>query len=91
MIVGPTSVVGGQQYSIELAFWHTGGNWWLYYGGTSASNAIGYYPDSLYNGGALAGNASMIYYGGENVGMSTYPPMGSGHLAVEGGRMLPIS
>ncbi len=84
MIVGPTSVVGGPQYNMELAYFHTGGLWWLYYNGTSGSNAIGYYPDSLYQGGALAGNASEIDYGGETVGTTTFPPMGSGHFAEEG-------
>ncbi len=84
MVVGPTSVVGGPQYAMELAYWHTGGRWWLYYNGTSGSNAIGYYPDSLYQGGALSGSASEIDYGGETVGTTTFPPMGSGHFAEEG-------
>ncbi len=56
----------------------------MYFNGTSGSNAIGYYPDSLYNGGALAGNANEIDYGGETVGTTTFPPMGSGHFAEEG-------
>ncbi len=84
MALSPVSVVGGPQYEIELAFWHTGGLWWLYFNGTSGSNAIGYYPDSLYQGGALVGNASEIDYGGETVGTTTFPPMGSGHSAEEG-------
>ena len=33
---------------MELTYWHTGGRWWLYYNGTSGSNAIGHYPDSIY-------------------------------------------
>jgi hypothetical protein len=69
---------------MELAYWHTGGRWWLYYNGTSGSNAIGYYPDSIYKGGCLAGNASEIDYGGETVGTTTFPHMGSGHFAKEG-------
>jgi hypothetical protein len=84
MIVGPISVIGGSQYSVELTYWHTGGRWWLYYNGTTGSNAIGYYPDSQYKGGALAGSASEIDYGGETVGTTTFPPMGSGHFAAEG-------
>ena len=55
MALGPGSVSGGAQYIMELTYWHTGGRWWLYYNGTSGSNAIGYYPDTLYKGGALAG------------------------------------
>jgi hypothetical protein len=84
MAIGPTSVVGGQQYEIELTYWHTGGRWWLYFNGTLGSNAIGYYPDSIYKGGCLAKNASEIDYGGETVGTTTFPPMGSGHFAAEG-------
>ena len=84
MIVGPISVTGGPQYRMELAYWLTGGRWWLYYNGTSGSNAIGYYPVSLYSGGALAAHATEIDYGGETVGTTTFPPMGSGAFANQG-------
>ena len=84
MAIGPISVLGGSQYIFELATWHTGGRWWIYVNGTKGSNAIGYYPDSLFKGGALTGNASEIDYGGETVGTTTFPPMGSGHFANEG-------
>jgi hypothetical protein len=84
MVVGPSSVISGAQYVIELTYWHTGGRWWLYFNGTAGSNAIGYYPDTIYKGGALAGNASEIDYGGEVVGTTTFPPMGSGRFAREG-------
>jgi Neprosin len=84
MALGSVSVIGGPQYSMELTYWHTGGRWWLYYNGTSGSNAIGYYPDTLYSGGALAGNATEIDYGGETVGTTSFPPMGSGYFANEG-------
>ncbi len=84
MALGSVSVIGGAQYIMELAYWHTGGRWWLYYNGTSGSNAIGYYPDTLYKGGALASNATEIDYGGETVGTTSFPPMGSGHFAKEG-------
>jgi Neprosin len=84
MAVGPISVIGGSQYVIELTYWHTGGRWWLYYNGTAGSNAIGYYPDSIYNGGALTGNAASIDYGGETVGTTSFPPMGSGQFASGG-------
>ena len=84
MPLGPASVIGGQQFTIELTYWHTGGRWWLYFNGTSGSNAIGYYPDTLYRGGALTGNASEIDYGGETVGTISFPPMGSGQYANQG-------
>ena len=84
MALGSVSVVGGPQYVMELAVWHTGGRWWIYYNGTSGSNAIGYYPDTLFKGGALTHNATEIDFGGETVGTTSFPPMGSGHFAAEG-------
>jgi len=78
------STPGGPQYIVELAYWHTGGRWWLYVNGTSGSNAIGYYPDSVYKGGALTQHATEIDYGGETVGTTTFPPMGSGQFAKAG-------
>jgi hypothetical protein len=82
MVLGPTSVSGGSQYIIELAYWHTGGRWWLYFNGTAGGNVIGYYPDTLYKGGALASQASEIDYGGEVVGTTSFPrawpPQGAG-------------
>jgi hypothetical protein len=84
MAVGPISVSGGAQYSVELAYWLTGGRWWLYYNGTSGSNAIGYYPVTLYRGGPLASKATEIDYGGETVGTTSFPPMGSGAFANQG-------
>jgi hypothetical protein len=84
MVLSPTSVIGGPQYIMELAYWHTGGRWWLYYNGTLGSNAIGYYPDTLFRGGALTSHATEIDYGGEVVGTTTFPPMGSGHFANDG-------
>ena len=84
MALSSVSVVGGPQYVMELAVWHTGGRWYIYYNGTSGSNAIGYYPDTLFRGGALTHNATEIDFGGETVGTTSWPPMGSGHFAAEG-------
>jgi hypothetical protein len=84
MAVGPISVTGGSQYVFELAYWLTGGRWWLYYNGTQGSNAIGYYPTSLYGNGALSQHATEIDYGGEVVGTTSFPPMGSGAFANQG-------
>lgn len=52
--------------------------------GTSASNTIGYYPGSIYKGGAMASHASEIDYGGEVVGTTSFPWMGSGGFANAG-------
>jgi hypothetical protein len=82
--LSPVSTSGGTQYEIQLAYYLYQGNWWLYWGGTSASNAIGYYPTSLYKGGAMASHASEIDYGGEVVGTTSWPPMGSGAFANAG-------
>ncbi|MGC2403828.1 MAG: neprosin family prolyl endopeptidase [Acidobacteriaceae bacterium] len=82
--LSPSSTYGGAQYEIQLAYYLYQGNWWLYWGGGAASNAIGYYPTSLYRGGAMAHNAAEIDYGGEVVGTTSFPPMGSGHFASEG-------
>jgi hypothetical protein len=84
MALGSVSIVGGPQYVMELAVWHTGGRWWIYYNGTSGSNAIGYYPDTLFRGGALTQHATEIDFGGETVGTTSFPPMGSGHFAADG-------
>ena len=82
--ISPSSVYGGAQYEIQLSYYLTGGNWWLYWGGGAAANAIGYYPTSLYKGGALASHASEIDYGGEVVGTTSFPGMGSSHFANQG-------
>jgi hypothetical protein len=84
MAVAPISIKGGSQYSMELAYWHAGGRWWLYYNGTQGANAIGYYPDTLYQGGALTNNATEIDYGGETTGTTSFPTMGSGGFANQG-------
>ena len=42
------------------------------------TNAVGYYPGTLYQGGPMATGATEIDFGGETVGTGSYPPMGSG-------------
>ena len=39
---------------------------------------------SIYKNGAMAGHASDIDYGGETVGTTSFPPMGSGAFANQG-------
>jgi hypothetical protein len=82
--ISPSSVYGGAQYEIQLSFYLNQGHWWLYWGGGASSNALGYYPTSLYSGGAMASHAAEIDYGGETVGTTSFPGMGSGHFAKEG-------
>lgn len=82
--LSPWSVAGGTQYELDIAFYLVGGNWWLYLGGGAAANAVGYYPASIYHGGAMATHASEIDYGGEVVGTTSWPPMGGGAYASAG-------
>jgi len=82
--ISPWSVAGGVQKEIEVTFFLTGGNWWVYVGGGAAGNAIGYYPTSLYRNGAMATQATGIDYGGETVGTTSWPPMGGGAFANQG-------
>ena len=80
----PYSSTNGPQYSLEVAYYLFQGRWWLYVKGTNSSNAIGYYPASIYNNGALSRHAESIDYGGETVGTTSFPPMGSGAFANAG-------
>ncbi|MEU8584496.1 neprosin family prolyl endopeptidase [Streptomyces abikoensis] len=83
--LGPVSVLGGAQYELEVTWYFNGGNWWLYLGGTTVGNAVGYYPGSLFGSGPLAsGAASDVDYGGEVVDNTAWPPMGSGLFASAG-------
>jgi hypothetical protein len=74
------STLGGAQASIQLQWRLYAGNWWLYLQG----QAVGYYPGSIYRGGQLTRNATLIEYGGETVGSTVWPSMGSGHFASAG-------
>jgi hypothetical protein len=82
--VGPISIYGGQQYELFLAYYLSGGLWWFYVGGGAAANAIGYYKASQYGSGTMATHAVEIDYGGETVGTTSWPGMGSGHFANQG-------
>lgn len=85
--LSPSSVQGGQQMEIEVAVYLFAGNWWIYLGGLAAANAVGYYPTSLYSGGAMATKATEILFGGETVCKSgSWPGMGSGAMASAGWR-----
>lgn len=77
------SSTGGAQWGFELQWKLFSGNWWLFLKGPGSYEAVGYYPTSIYNGGQLAQNATLIEYGGE-VARKTgdvWPQMGSGAFA----------
>lgn len=78
------SVPGGDQRVFQMQWRFTGGNWWLYLQGSGDFEAVGYYPGSIFKRGQLSKYATTIDYGGETVGTSSYPPMGSGAFASEG-------
>ncbi|HEY1709720.1 MAG TPA: neprosin family prolyl endopeptidase [Rhizomicrobium sp.] len=67
-----TSVV-----QVQFGYYFHGGNWWLSIG----NDWVGYYPATLYKGGQLSKAANLIEYGGETVGSTIWPPMGSGKFA----------
>ena len=78
------SVPGGEQRVFQMQWRLTGGNWWLYLQGIGDYEPVGYYPGSIFKRGQLTKHATTIDYGGETVGTSSYPPMGSGAFANEG-------
>ncbi len=80
------STPGGTQYEFELQWQLSGGNWWLFLGGSGTPEAVGYYPTALYGKGQLANFATEIDYGGEVVGTTSWPEMGSGVAASRGFR-----
>jgi hypothetical protein len=74
---------GKTQYDVKLqwqVFANSGGQWWLYFN----DQPVGFYPSSLYQGGPLAASAATIDYGGETVGSTTWPKMGSGKFPAKG-------
>lgn len=83
--LSPVSQPGSTQYEIEVLVYLYQGNWWLYLGGTSASNAIGYWPTTLYNGGGMATAADNCAWGGEIYSAANpQPPMGESNFANAG-------
>ncbi|HTQ56484.1 MAG TPA: neprosin family prolyl endopeptidase [Bryobacteraceae bacterium] len=74
------SAAGGSQYEFAAQFYLYAGNWWLALGG----GWVGYYPGSVYAGGQMSHNATLIEYGTESVGSTWYPPEGSGYWSSSG-------
>ncbi|HEX3918690.1 MAG TPA: neprosin family prolyl endopeptidase [Caulobacteraceae bacterium] len=68
------STAGGGQWEMAIQVQFYKGNWWLFYGG----KPFGYYPGSLFHGGALTHAATDVEYGTETTGSSIWPPAGSG-------------
>lgn len=83
-LTGSISSPGGPYYELEITWSLADGNWWLYINGLTADDAVGYLPVAVYQGGPLATNASVIDYGGETVGSTSWPPMGSSEFANQG-------
>ena len=80
------STPGGTQYEIQIEWLRdlATGNWYLYVGTPpNAPTAVGYYPQSLFNNGYLASNATAVAFGGEVTG-DTSGQMGSGQNAEAG-------
>jgi hypothetical protein len=91
----PFCVNGGNQYYLSMAahFDVAGAKWWVYFGGDTSTDAIGYYPVSHFSGvtsAGLASRASRLDWGGETVTTSAepavFPSMGSGNYANTGWR-----
>ena len=79
------STIDGQQWGFELQWKKYKSNWWMFLKGPGSYEAVGYYPDSIYNGGQLSRNATLIEYGGEVANITSgFGEMGSGHHAAEG-------
>ncbi|KIJ97736.1 hypothetical protein K443DRAFT_123962 [Laccaria amethystina LaAM-08-1] len=82
------SVTGDGQRGFDLQWKLFGVNWWLFLRGPGATyDAVGYYPGSVYKGGQLTRNASLIEYGGEVTRFTTadvWPQMGSGMFPSKG-------
>lgn len=78
------SISGGEQHALRLSYRLENGKWWLYAGGSTARHAVGYFPASLFGAGPLATGASQITFGGETIGITSCPPMGSSAFPIEG-------
>lgn len=78
------STPGGPQYEFQMQWKFYQGNWWLFLQGSGTFDPVGYYPGSIFRGGQLTQFATLIEYGGETVGNTSWPPMGSGAYASAG-------
>jgi hypothetical protein len=75
------STAGKTQYSYDMIWYSYEGIGWVLYINNSV---VGWYPFSIFNGGALTKNATFIEFGGEVTGTNPSPQMGSGAFANAG-------
>ncbi|MEX4005190.1 neprosin family prolyl endopeptidase [Paraburkholderia sp. EG285A] len=67
---------GGQQHEFSAGYHRDAhGNWWVFRDGV----AIGYYPAEFYQGGQNSHNATLISFGTETTGLTSWPGAGSGN------------
>ncbi|KAF2102595.1 hypothetical protein NA57DRAFT_32918 [Rhizodiscina lignyota] len=81
------STINGDQWGFEMQWKLYKDKWWLFLRGRGEYEAVGFYPSSIYKGGQIAHNASLVAYGGEASRMkdgSPFPPMGSGKFPSDG-------
>jgi hypothetical protein len=83
------STYGGAQYVIKITYLLSGGKWWLGVGNKTSATTddvrwIGYCPASLFKPGKLVDASILIDFGGETVGTTKWPAMGSGQFAAKG-------
>jgi len=84
----PLSTDGGDQYELEIGYYLTGGNWWLW----CLDRFVGYYPASLFSQGVnaadtLADHSDIIDFYGEIYNSETEmttTDMGSGEFPEAG-------
>lgn len=62
------------QYYLPFQYKFASGNWYLFYNGTE----IGYYPGSVYLGGQMTKNSTLLEFGSESTGTTVWPAEGSG-------------
>lgn len=75
---------GGTSIQFQMQWKLADGKWWLFLQGAGEYEAVGYYQVSIFRGGQLTRFANRIDYGGETVGTTSWPPMGSGALPSAG-------
>ena len=92
--ITPLSSVGGEQRVFGMQWQLYEGNWWLFIKAEGDYEPVGYYPEAVFNSGALTASAESITMGGETKGnpssilnpISKAGEMGSGKPASQGWR-----
>ena len=76
------SVAGGTLREIGMGYYFYKGNWWMSLGGEFTW--VGYIKGTSYSGGGMSNHSTLSEWGGEVVGATRWPPMGSGKFAAAG-------